>query len=211
MKITKLGHCCLLIEDGGKTILTDPGNYSDTQNTIKGIDIVVITHEHGDHLHVDSLKAVLGNNLDATVVCNSAVGRILDKEGIKYQVIEGIGTAVVKDVAIEACDGRHEEIFEEIGQVQNTGYMLMDRLYYPGDSFTAPQKQIEILALPVGGPWCKLPDALHFMLRVMPKKVFPVHDGMLKSAGMLPLLKDAVFGKHNIELVMMGPGDSNDF
>jgi L-ascorbate metabolism protein UlaG (beta-lactamase superfamily) len=211
MKITKLGHCCLLIEEAGKKILTDPGNYSDSQNSITGIDIVVISHEHGDHLHIDSLRAVMVNNPSAAVVCNSSVGKILDKEGITYQIIEGTGTRVVKDVFIEAFDGKHEEIFEEIGQVQNTGYLLMDRLYYPGDSFTGPQKPVEILALPVAGPWCKLPDALHFMLKVMPKKVFPVHDAMLKSAGMLPMLNDTVFKKNGIELVMMAAGEAKEF
>ncbi|MBI2052837.1 MAG: MBL fold metallo-hydrolase, partial [Candidatus Ryanbacteria bacterium] len=28
MKITKFGHCCLLIKENGVRILTDPGTYS---------------------------------------------------------------------------------------------------------------------------------------------------------------------------------------
>ena len=211
MKITKLGHCCLLIEEAGKMILTDPGNYSDSQNDIIGIDMVVITHEHGDHLHVESLKVIMTNNPAAAVVCNSAVGKILDAQGIAHQILEGTDAMVVKDITLEACDGRHEEIFEEIGQVQNTGYLIAGSVYVPGDSFTAPQKPVEILALPVAGPWCKLPDAIRFALKVAPKKAFPVHDAMLKSSGMLPLLGDLVFKKHNIELVMMAAGDSKEF
>ena len=62
MKITKLGHCCLIVKEGNITILTDPGSYTTDQNTVKGIDIVLITHEHGDHFHVESLKAILKNN-----------------------------------------------------------------------------------------------------------------------------------------------------
>ena len=38
MNITKLGHCCLLIEEKGLRILTDPGAYSTGQNEIKNID-----------------------------------------------------------------------------------------------------------------------------------------------------------------------------
>ena len=58
MKITKFGHCCLLIEENGVRILTDPGTYSTQQSEVKNIDFVLITHEHADHFHIDSLKAL---------------------------------------------------------------------------------------------------------------------------------------------------------
>src|SRR4051812_27786091 len=56
MKIKKLGHCCLVIETKGIRIMTDPGNYSTLQADEKNIDIILITHEHTDHLHIESLK-----------------------------------------------------------------------------------------------------------------------------------------------------------
>ncbi|MEK7095457.1 MAG: MBL fold metallo-hydrolase, partial [Patescibacteria group bacterium] len=59
MKITKLGHCCLVIEINGTRFLTDPGAYTTAQNEAKNIDYVVISHEHTDHLHIDSLKNIL--------------------------------------------------------------------------------------------------------------------------------------------------------
>ncbi len=88
MKITKLGHCCLIIEDQGKRILTDPGTYSTLQNEVKNIDIVLITHEHADHYHLDSLKIVLQNNPNAKIITNSTVGALLEKEGISYSILE---------------------------------------------------------------------------------------------------------------------------
>ncbi len=78
MNIKKIGHCCLLIKTKDLTILTDPGNFSVDQNTITGIDIVVITHEHTDHLHIESLQEVLQNNPQAKVITNSGVGKKLD-------------------------------------------------------------------------------------------------------------------------------------
>lgn len=56
MKVTKFGHCCLLIEEEGLRILTDPGSYSTRQNDVQNIDVILITHEHPDHLHIESLK-----------------------------------------------------------------------------------------------------------------------------------------------------------
>jgi L-ascorbate metabolism protein UlaG (beta-lactamase superfamily) len=59
MKITKIGHCCLLIEEKGLRILTDPGAWSEAQNELKNIQLILITHEHQDHFYLDSLKQVL--------------------------------------------------------------------------------------------------------------------------------------------------------
>ena len=88
MQITKFGHCCLLIEEKGVRILTDPGVYSTSQNEVKNIDLVIITHEHPDHFHLDSLKIVTQNNPAAKIITNKGVGALLDKEGISHEVVE---------------------------------------------------------------------------------------------------------------------------
>jgi L-ascorbate metabolism protein UlaG (beta-lactamase superfamily) len=62
MKITKYGHCCLLVEDNGVVILTDPGNYNELPVVIPTIDALLITHEHADHCHVESLKKIIEVN-----------------------------------------------------------------------------------------------------------------------------------------------------
>jgi len=183
MKITKLGHCCLVIEINGKRIMTDPGSYTiSEQEQERNIDLVLFTHEHPDHIHIDSLKIILENNLGATVVTNTSVGKLLDKAEIKYEILEGVDRKDFSGILIEARDCRHEEIFEEFGQVQNTAYFIGERLFYPGDAFHNPDKQVEILALPVAGPWAKVKDAMNYALRVKPKVCFPVHDGMLGNA-----------------------------
>lgn len=190
LKIKKLGHCCLLIKIGGLTILTDPGNFSSEQDSVSGIDLILVTHEHADHLHVDSLKKVLKNNPKAEVITNSSVGKILDAENIKYKIIENGQVFDFSELLIESFDGKHEEIFENFGQVQNTGYFIGGRLFYPGDSFIDPKKPVDILALPVAGPWCKIGYVIRYALKLKPKNVFPVHDGML--------IKDRVGGSHKV-------------
>ena len=210
MKIIKIGHCCLLIQLENLTILTDPGVFSTAQDVVVGVDVVLITHEHADHFHVPSLKKVLENNPSAKVLTNSSVGALLAKEGIPCEVLEGLAKKEIQGVEIEAFDGKHEEIFEEIGQVQNTGYMIAGRLFYPGDSFKNPEKPVDILALPVAGPWCKLPDAIRYALKVNPKKIFPVHDGMLQKdrIGAFHAVPAKVFTEKGIEFIPMLEGDS---
>lgn len=213
MKIKKIGHCCLLIKIDDLTILTDPGAFSNGQNDVTGIDLVLITHEHPDHLHVESLSKVLANNPTAKVVTNSAVGKKLDEKGIDYLVLEGRNTEHFSQTKIEAFDCKHEEIFDEIGQVQNTGYFIGDRLFYPGDAYCDPKKPIDILALPVAGPWCKIADAIRYALKVKPKKAFPVHDGMLQGdkIGATHKVPEKVLSEYNIEFIIMNNGDEREF
>ncbi len=98
MKITKIGHCCLLIKENGQTFLTDPGLFTTGQNDITGINVILITHEYSDHFHVESIKKVLLNNPEAFVVTNTAVGKLLDAENIKYEILEGKSTKMFGNV-----------------------------------------------------------------------------------------------------------------
>ena len=213
MKIKKIGHCCLLIQTEKLTILTDPGIFSIGQNFITGIDIVLITHEHTDHLHTDSLKEVLKNNPEAKVFTNTGVGKKLDEVGIAHSLLEGRNLIVISGITIEAFDCKHEEIFEEIGQVKNTGYLIDDKLFYPGDSFYNPKKPVDVLALPVAGPWCKISDAIRYVLSVKPNKVFPVHEGMLQvdRIGSSHKIPEKVLAENGIEFVVMNAGDEREF
>ena len=212
MKITKLGHCCLLIETHGLTILTDPGTYSTRQNNVKGIDAVLITHEHADHLHVDSLKQVLANNPKAKVISNVAVGNILTKEGIAYELVVDKQSTKVGEVLIEGFGTKHAEIYKTIVPVENTGYMVDKKLYYPGDAFYNPGRPVDVLALPVAGPWMKISEAIDFAIALKPRVCFPVHDGILHpdrnlSARMGKMILDSL----GIKFVPMAEGSVEEF
>lgn len=216
MKITKIGHCCLVIEIDGVKIMTDPGGFSTGQESVTGLDAVVITHEHHDHLHIESVQKVLANNPQAQVICNSSVAKLLADPpaggGITAWVIEGTATGAVKNVAIEAFDAKHEEIYEDFGQVQNTGYFI-GSLFYPGDAFPKVEKPVEILALPVAGPWCRLRDAIRFALAVKPKHAFPVHDGMLQldKLGLAHGVPSKVLPENGIAFTALKAGEVVEF
>jgi L-ascorbate metabolism protein UlaG (beta-lactamase superfamily) len=181
MRITKFGHCCLLIEEGGARILIDPGVYSSTQNELKNLDAVLITHEHTDHCDVGSLKAVLPNNPKATIFTNKGVGIQLSKEGLSYSLLEDGKSITARDVKIEAIGEKHALVYQGIPQVDNTGYMVAKKLFYPGDALNIPQENVGVLALPVAGPWMRLSEAIDYAKEVKPKICFPVHDGNLKD------------------------------
>lgn len=116
MKITKIGHCCLLVETKGKRFLTDPGMFSTSQNTLTNIDAVIVTHEHADHFHVDSLKAIVANNPGVKVVTNSAVSQLMEKEGLGHSVLQGQDKTVLEGISLTACDAKHVEILKSSGR-----------------------------------------------------------------------------------------------
>ncbi len=203
MKITKFGHCCLLIEEQGVRILTDPGMYTTKQNELKNIDILLITHEHGDHYHIDSVKEIVKNNPNIEIITNTAVGKLLDKEGIKYQIIEHEGGMTIKNISIGGFGNEHIEIYDPIiPRVQNTGYMIAEKFFYPGDVFFNPQIPVDVLALPVAGPWCKVKDTIEYALSIKPRIVFPVHDAVLKNPGMSHRVPGLALEKNNIKFVV---------
>jgi L-ascorbate metabolism protein UlaG (beta-lactamase superfamily) len=125
MKITKYGHCCLLIDTGGIRLLTDPGNFSTMQNDAQDVDAILITHEHADHLHIDSLKEILKHNSNAKVVTNPSVGKLLETEGITYSSVADGESIDIKGVMVEGMGTTHHEIYKEMGQVENTGYFTL--------------------------------------------------------------------------------------
>lgn len=213
MNITKFGQCCLLIEIDGKRVLTDPGRFSDSQNTVTDIDLILITHEHADHIHTESLQAILKNNPQTEVVTNTSVGKILADINVAFTVLEGQASGEPAGVAVEAFDGKHVEIFEDFGQVQNTGYFIGNQLFYPGDAYTNPGKAVPVLALPVAGPWCKAADAIRYALELKPTHAFPVHDAVLSEAGVA--LTHGLFEKqlaeHDIKFTKLAAGESAKF
>ena len=198
----------------GSKILTDPGAYTDLDIVVKealDVDVILITHEHADHIHIPSLVKLIANNVNARVITNGGVGKLLDAEEIKYEILEDVKSLDIDGVKLEAFDGKHEEIYGEFGNVQNTGFFINSKLFYPGDSFHDPEREVDVLALPVAGPWCRVADAVAYALRVKPRKAFPVHDGMLSIKGANHKVPEKFLGESGIEFVVIEEGESYEF
>lgn len=211
MKITKLGHCCLIIETEGKRFLTDPGAYTTEQNEVKNIDCIVITHEHTDHLHVDSLKIVLKNNPQAQIITNVSVGKILEKEGIAYTKIVDGENMKVGEVEISGHGLKHAPIYKDYEQVENTGYFFDNKLFYPGDAFFNPGIPVDILALPVSAPWSMISQSIDYLLEVKPKIAFPVHDGnLIRRSGITERLPKLYAEQNGIKFIPLELGKETE-
>ena len=203
----------MVIEENNVKILTDPGAWTTEQNAVSGVDIILITHEHSDHLHVESVKAILVNNPQAKIVTNSGVGKILGEAGLAYQLLEKGQAETISNLLMESFECPHGAIYDGIVMPQNAGYRIANKLFYPGDSFTNPNVPVEVLALPVAGPWLKISEAIDYAKAVKPKVCFPVHDGMIKHeiAGAFHGIAKRVIEQYGIKVTPLQAGESAEF
>jgi L-ascorbate metabolism protein UlaG (beta-lactamase superfamily) len=212
MKITKLGHCCLIIDIRGVRFLTDPGNYTTVQDEVTNIQYVVITHEHTDHLHIESLKKVLKNNPQAKVITNESVGKILTKEGIPFTKVSHGKMTTASGVPVAGYGTVHAYIYKDYEQVENTGYLFDNKFFISGDSFYVPKVPVEILAYPVGAPWANIAQSIDYVLEVKPRVAFGVHDGnLIKTTGLVKRLPEIYLEKAGIKAVYLELGKETEF
>lgn len=181
MRATKIGHSCLLIEEAELRILMDPGNYNPVPQE-EAIDAILITHEHDDHCYVPVIQKALKRNQAVEIITHDAVGKKLETAGLKWTAIRDGEAIERKGVKIASYGTKHARIHPVLPIFANTGFLIADRLFHPGDSFYQPPTPVEILALPSIGSWMKLEEAIEYAKAIKPKVVFPIHDGILIPA-----------------------------
>jgi L-ascorbate metabolism protein UlaG (beta-lactamase superfamily) len=175
VSITKLVHACLLVEANGRRILLDPGSFSWSDerfeaSMVEGVDRILITHEHADHVSVDFVKAALERSNDALVETTPALQAILAEQGIEA-VAEGTPQFAAP----------HERIPTGPGP-QNVGFHVEGVLSHPGDSHSFVETT-PILAMPFAAPWGSLTAGADRARLVRPRHVIPIHDWFLSEGG----------------------------
>ena len=181
MKITKQGHACLIFEDAGKKLILDPGAYTEPLDSLCDVVAVVITHAHDDHCFEAQLDRLLVNNPDLQIYGTPQVKTRL----ANYNV-----TAVyhgdyypVGPFTVEFFGDLHAEIHRSIPIIENRGVFVNDKVYYPGDSFTLPDRPVELLAVPTSAPWLKVGEIMDFVQAVHHKKSIATHNALLSEFG----------------------------
>ena len=200
MQIIKFGHSCFLVKTNDQNLLFDPGVFTDKSVLSSKIDLVLITHGHSDHLDLDLLKEILQNN-SAQILTNSEVADKLAEQNIASVVMKSGEIRQFGKVKIEVFGAEHIAVYPGIDFGANIGFLINDAFFNPGDAYLIPNRKIDILALPVAGPWVKLEDAINYALKLKPRVCFPIHDGMLKNPGVINVLPPKILAKHDISFI----------
>ncbi len=182
MKITKYEHACVVAEEQGKRVVIDPGEWTPEFGGVENIAAVIVTHVHPDHFSRQHLDAILSANQDVAVYTTQEVADEL--RGKKVVVPEVYEDYTAGPFTLRFFGETHAEIHRTVSRPQNIGVSINDQFYYPGDSFTPPDHEIQILAVPAGAPWMKIGEAMDFIQAVEPKRVFPTHTALLSERGL---------------------------
>lgn len=192
-------------------ILTDPGMFSSEQNSLTDISIIIITHEHVDHFHIDSVKEILKNNPEAKIITNSAVAALLKEQGIASEIVEDGQTTTIQGIAIWGFGKDHAVIYKTIPIVMNTGYLIAKRFFLPGDAFVQPNVPVEILGMPIAGPWMKISESIDWALAIKPKACIPIHDAILSSRQWMYRTPAKILEVAGIRFDAIEPGQSIEY
>jgi L-ascorbate metabolism protein UlaG (beta-lactamase superfamily) len=184
MKFTKFGHACFLIEEGNARLLVDPGSYSEGFERLTNLDAILISHQHQDHLSIENITALLEGNPKAIIIADSQSGGLLKDDGIESKVVKGGDNFDISGVKVEVIGDTHAVIHPNFPTHTNVGYLFADKLFFPGDALTLPEREIEILAIPSVAPWSKASETIDYLLAVKPKVAIPVHDAITTSPEM---------------------------
>ena len=180
MKITKHEHAFLQLEQAGEQLLIDPGMYSEGLPETSNVVAITLSHVHDDHSFRPHLETLLQRHPTARVFGPKEVAEKLS--GINVETCFHGDRHQVGAFVIDFYGYLHQEIHRSIPLVENLGVMV-NGLYYPGDSYTIPEATVDTLACPSSAPWLKISDVMDFLAAVKPQRAFPTHNALLSDAG----------------------------
>ena len=213
MRITHLGHACVLLEsDGGGRLLIDPGTYSTGFEGLTDLAAVAVTHQHPDHVDPARLDALVDANPQAQLLFETEPAAAVEDE--RVTAVAAGQELNAGDLTLRAIGGRHGVNHDQVPPTGNVGFVVRadDRsFFHPGDSYDEAPSDIDVLGLPLNAPWCRMAETLAFLHAVSPRVVVPIHTGLLNEQGLAGYLMHVErFGPDGCELVDLRPGASYD-
>ncbi len=196
-EITFIGHGSLMIVFQGKVVHVDPFGMQTDYSVLPRADLILITHEHGDHLDLKAVQAIKQDNTQVmyTEKCaGSLSGGIVMHNG---------DTQLYGPFKIEAVPAYNLVNGPQAGMVYHkkgdgNGYILTMgnlRVYIAGDTENTPEmkalKNIDVAFLPMNLPYTMTPEMVaDAVVAFKPKILYPYHFGETDTQKLLDLLKD---------------------
>ena len=191
LKMTFIAHGTLMFTYEGKVIHIDPVSMFGTDYaSLPKADLILITHEHGDHLDPKTIQAISTDN--TVIIANQASAKSLPAA----KVMKNGDTQTILGITIEAVPAYNlEKPFHPKGN--GNGYVLTfgdKRVYVAGDTENVPEikalKNIDVAFLPMNQPYTMTPAQVADVAKAMrPKVLYPYHFGQTDPNELVNLLK----------------------
>jgi L-ascorbate metabolism protein UlaG (beta-lactamase superfamily) len=198
LKITFIGHGTLMLTFGGKIIHVDPYSKMADYTKLPKADIILLTHEHVDHLDLKALNPVrtektlvvltqtCGKQVEGGIVMNN--GDVKSIEGLKIEAVPAY------NIVHKSNSG---EPFHPKGI--GNGYIITfgdKRVYIAADTENIQEmkelKGIDIAFLPMNLPYTMTPEMVADAAKAFkPKILYQYHYGETDTSKLLNLLKDS--------------------
>ena len=196
LAITCIGHGSLMLTYGGKVIQVDPWLKMNSYDGLPKADLILITHEHRDHLDAAAVAKVSKNG--TVIIANQAAAQKLGKG----RVMKNGDSAKVLGLAIEAVPAYNLKHMRSPGNPYHpkgvgNGYVIAfgdKRVYIAGDTENTPEmkalKNIDVAFLPMNLPYTMTPEMVADAAKAFkPKVLYPYHFGQSDTNRLKELLK----------------------
>ncbi|WOX13591.1 MBL fold metallo-hydrolase [Streptomyces sp. N50] len=210
MKLTKKSHACIRLEKDGRTLVIDPGTFTEEDATA-GADAILVTHEHADHFNEDRLRVGLEANPAAEIWTLKSVADQLSAAfpGRVHTVGHG-DTFTAAGFDVQVHGELHAVIHPDIPRITNVGFLVDGgRVFHPGDALTVPDHTVETLMLPVMAPWSKISEVIDYVREVKPQRAYDIHDALLTDLAR-PIYDMQIGALGGAEHLRLAPGEAAD-
>jgi L-ascorbate metabolism protein UlaG (beta-lactamase superfamily) len=224
--LTWLGHSAFRLEtDRGKRVYIDPfltGNPKapEAEKTPEHVDVIAITHGHGDH--VGDTVALSQRFPDAEIVCQVELKSWLGRKGANIGDTPGLnkgGTLRVDDVFFTLTDAKHSSSSDEgeyLGEPCGIVIQLEDGVpvYFAGDTSMFGDMQLirhlyepQLAVLPIGDHFTMGPREAAIALDMLGRpRCVPCHWGTFPLLTGTPQALAAL--AEDVDVVEIQPGDT---
>jgi L-ascorbate metabolism protein UlaG (beta-lactamase superfamily) len=191
------GHASLMFSLNNFIVYIDPVRSMGKYEGMPKADLVLVTHEHYDHLDASLIKDL--SKPETMVICNEAsVSKIPSA-----QVMKNGEKKNIKGIEVEAIPAYNIVNMRSPGQPfhpkgTGNGYIITfgdKRIYVAGDTENTPEmkalKNIDVAFLPMNLPYTMTPEMVaDAAIAFKPKILYPYHFGDTKTSEIIDLLKN---------------------
>lgn len=193
-----IGHGSLMFRMNNMIIYVDPVRSSGSYENFPKADIILVTHEHYDHLDTNLIDVLRKSG--TVILCNGAsAAKVRGSKVVKAGDSQDAGSIVIEAVSAYNIVNQRApgQPFHPKGA--GVGYILNfggKRVYIAGDTENTPEmkalKNIDVAFLPMNLPYTMTPAMVADAAKAFkPKILYPYHYGDTNTEEIVKLLKDS--------------------